>query len=57
VVVEEILDADYMEDGEIVGNSSASRVPSSKTLADVVEALIGVYYVEGGQKAATHLIN
>ncbi|KAL3683909.1 hypothetical protein R1sor_001931 [Riccia sorocarpa] len=56
-LVEEIIDDDYMEDGEIEGDSSAYRVLSSKTLADVVEALIGVYYVEGGQKAATHLMN
>ncbi|CAM6105698.1 unnamed protein product [Calypogeia fissa] len=56
-VVEEIIEDDYMEDGEIEGDSSAYRVLSSKTLADVVEALIGVYYVEGGQKAATHLMN
>ncbi|OAE22766.1 hypothetical protein AXG93_2035s1500 [Marchantia polymorpha subsp. ruderalis] len=56
-VVEEIIDDDYMEDGEIEGDSSAYRVLSSKTLADVVEALIGVYYVEGGQRAATHLMN
>ncbi|KAF9590983.1 hypothetical protein IFM89_000528 [Coptis chinensis] len=33
------------------------RVLSSKTLADVVEALIGVYYVEGGKNAAHHLMN
>ncbi|KAJ7524239.1 hypothetical protein O6H91_18G083200 [Diphasiastrum complanatum] len=46
-----------LEDGEIEGDSSAYRVLSSKTLADVVEALIGVYYVEGGQKAAAHLMH
>lgn len=46
-----------MEDGEIEGDSSCYRVLSSKTLADVVEALIGVYYVEGGKKAAVHLMN
>ncbi|KAJ6805137.1 endoribonuclease Dicer-like protein 1-like [Iris pallida] len=45
-----------MEDGEIEGDSSCYRVLSSKTLADVVEALIGVYYVEGGKIAANHLM-
>ncbi|KAL0915782.1 hypothetical protein M5K25_013238 [Dendrobium thyrsiflorum] len=29
---------------------------SSKTFADVVEALIGVYYVEGGKNAVNHLM-
>lgn len=47
---------DQMEDGELEGDSSSYRVLSSKTLADVVEALIGVYYVEGGKKAANHLM-
>lgn len=58
-VVEELIedDLDNMEDGEIEGDSSAYRVLSSKTLADVVEAFIGIYYVEGGQKAATHLMD
>lgn len=46
-----------MEDGEIEGDSSSYRVLSSKTLADVVEALIGVYYVEGGKHAANHLMS
>ncbi|KAK8485903.1 hypothetical protein V6N13_028131 [Hibiscus sabdariffa] len=45
-----------MEDGEIESDSSSYRVLSSKTLADVVEALIGVYYVEGGKSAANHLM-
>ncbi|KAM0946851.1 hypothetical protein DsansV1_C08g0079921 [Dioscorea sansibarensis] len=45
------------EDGELEGDSSCYRVLSSKTLADVVEALIGVYYVEGGKNAANHLMN
>ncbi|KAL0913169.1 hypothetical protein M5K25_016608 [Dendrobium thyrsiflorum] len=44
------------EDGEIDGDSSCYRVLSSKTLADVVEALIGVYYVEGGKNAVNHLM-
>ncbi|OMO82373.1 hypothetical protein COLO4_23064 [Corchorus olitorius] len=48
---------DKMEDGEIEGDSSSYRVLSSKTLADVVEALIGIYYVEGGKWAANHLMN
>uniref|UniRef100_A0A0E0K826 Endoribonuclease Dicer homolog 1 n=1 Tax=Oryza punctata TaxID=4537 RepID=A0A0E0K826_ORYPU len=49
--------ADNMqEDGEIEGDSSCYRVLSSKTLADVVEALIGVYYVAGGKIAANHLM-
>lgn len=45
-----------MEDGELEGDSSSYRVLSGKTLADVVEALIGVYYVEGGKNAANHLM-
>ncbi|KAE8662432.1 Endoribonuclease Dicer-like protein 1 [Hibiscus syriacus] len=45
-----------MEDGEIESDSSSYRVLSSKTLADVVESLIGVYYVEGGKSAANHLM-
>lgn len=49
-------DNDSMEDGEIESDSSCYRVLSSKTLADVVEALIGVYYVEGGKVAANHLM-
>ncbi|KAL5795899.1 hypothetical protein ACOSQ2_000719 [Xanthoceras sorbifolium] len=48
---------DEMEDGELEGDSSSYRVLSSKTLADVVEALIGVYYVEGGKNAANHFMN
>ncbi|XP_010241057.1 PREDICTED: endoribonuclease Dicer homolog 1 [Nelumbo nucifera] len=47
---------DEMEDGEVESDSSCYRVLSSKTLADVVEALIGVYYVEGGKQAANHLM-
>ncbi|KAK4746446.1 hypothetical protein SAY87_012758 [Trapa incisa] len=47
---------DEMEDGELENDSSSYRVLSSKTLADVVEALIGVYYVEGGKNAANHLM-
>ncbi|XP_077248327.1 dicer-like 1 [Tasmannia lanceolata] len=47
---------DAMEDGELESDSSCYRVLSSKTLADVVEALIGVYYVEGGKVAANHLM-
>ncbi|KAK7285717.1 hypothetical protein RJT34_20496 [Clitoria ternatea] len=47
---------DEMEDGELESDSSSYRVLSSKTLADVVEALIGVYYVEGGKNAANHLM-
>ncbi|GAB4861487.1 Dicer-like protein 1 [Ancistrocladus abbreviatus] len=47
---------DEMEDGELEGDSSSYRVLSSKTLADVVEALIGVYYVEGGRNAASHFM-
>ncbi|KAL3819351.1 hypothetical protein ACJIZ3_005256 [Penstemon smallii] len=45
-----------MEDGELESDSSSYRVLSGKTLADVVEALIGVYYVEGGDNAANHLM-
>ncbi|XP_010556639.1 PREDICTED: endoribonuclease Dicer homolog 1 isoform X2 [Tarenaya hassleriana] len=45
-----------MEDGELESDLSSYRVLSSKTLADVVEALIGVYYVEGGKHAANHLM-
>lgn len=45
-----------MEDGELESDSSSYRVLSSKTLADAVEALIGVYYVEGGKNAANHLM-
>ncbi|XP_052194720.1 endoribonuclease Dicer homolog 1 isoform X2 [Diospyros lotus] len=47
---------DEMEDGELESDSSSYRVLSSKTLADVVEALIGVYYVEGRKNAANHLM-
>ncbi|XP_073295374.1 endoribonuclease Dicer homolog 1 isoform X1 [Primulina huaijiensis] len=47
---------DEMEDGELESDSSSYRVLSGKTLADVVEALIGVYYVEGGKCAANHLM-
>jgi endoribonuclease Dicer len=50
-------DDEEMEDGELEeSDSSCYRVLSSKTLADVVEALIGVYYVEGGKNAANHLM-
>lgn len=56
----DFYDDDYeeniREDGEIEGDASCYRVLSSKTLADVVEALIGVYYVEGGKNAANHLM-
>ncbi|XP_023539589.1 endoribonuclease Dicer homolog 1 [Cucurbita pepo subsp. pepo] len=45
-----------VEDREVESDSSSYRVLSSKTLADVVEALIGVYYVEGGKIAANHLM-
>ncbi|OIW21387.1 hypothetical protein TanjilG_02532 [Lupinus angustifolius] len=48
---------DEMEDGELESDSSSYRVLSSKTLADVVEALIGVYYVEGGKTAANHFMS
>lgn len=51
-----VYEEDEMEDGELEGDSSSYRVLSSKTLADVVEALIGVYYVEGGKNAANHLM-
>nr|GME03909.1 endoribonuclease Dicer homolog 1 [Ipomoea batatas] len=44
------------EDGELENDSSSYRVLSSKTLADVVEALIGVYYVEGGKHSANHFM-
>ncbi|XP_024538863.1 endoribonuclease Dicer homolog 1 isoform X1 [Selaginella moellendorffii] len=55
---EEVLDdSTSLEDGEAEWDSSSYRVLSSKTLADVVEALIGVYYVEGGTKAAAHFMN
>lgn len=47
---------DELEDGELESDSSSYRVLSGKTLADVVEALIGVYYVEGGKNAANHLM-
>ncbi|XP_059651179.1 endoribonuclease Dicer homolog 1 isoform X2 [Cornus florida] len=47
---------DEIEDGELESDSSSYRVLSSKTLADVVEALIGVYYVEGGKNASNHLM-
>ncbi|KAF2315141.1 hypothetical protein GH714_038252 [Hevea brasiliensis] len=47
---------DEIQDGELESDSSSYRVLSSKTLADVVEALIGVYYVEGGENAANHLM-
>ncbi|CAK7348610.1 unnamed protein product [Dovyalis caffra] len=47
---------DEIEDGELESDASSYRVLSSKTLADVVEALIGVYYVEGGKNAANHLM-
>ncbi|KAL1811892.1 hypothetical protein ACET3Z_021957 [Daucus carota] len=51
-----ISEDDEMEDGELESDLSSYRVLSSKTLADVVEALIGVYYVEGGKIAANHLM-
>ncbi|CAI0469829.1 unnamed protein product [Linum tenue] len=54
-VVDE-YEEDELEDGELESDSSSYRVLSSKTLADVVEALIGVYYVEGGKIAANHLM-
>lgn len=50
------IEDDSMEDGEIEGDAGSYRVLSSKTLADVVEALIGIYYVEGGQQAAAHVM-
>ncbi|KFK42493.1 hypothetical protein AALP_AA1G000600 [Arabis alpina] len=52
----DVFEDGEMEDGELEGDSSSYRVLSSKTLADVVEALIGVYYVEGGKIAANHLM-
>ncbi|WCJ22530.1 hypothetical protein M5689_004616 [Euphorbia peplus] len=52
----DVFEDSDLEDGELEGDSSSYRVLSSKTLADVVEALIGVYYVEGGKKAANHLM-
>lgn len=51
-----VYEDDEMEDGELESDLSSYRVLSSKTLADVVEALIGVYYVEGGKSAANHLM-
>ncbi|KAL9251943.1 Endoribonuclease Dicer homolog 1-like protein [Drosera capensis] len=51
------FEEDEMEDGELEGDASSYRVLSSKTLADVVEALIGIYYVEGGRNAANHFMN
>uniref|UniRef100_A0A803M389 Endoribonuclease Dicer homolog 1 n=1 Tax=Chenopodium quinoa TaxID=63459 RepID=A0A803M389_CHEQI len=50
------FDDDEMEDGELESDSSSYRVLSSKTLADVVESLIGVHYVEGGKVAANHFM-
>ncbi|KAM3287430.1 endoribonuclease Dicer 1 [Capsicum chacoense] len=44
------------EEGELDNDSGSYRVLSSKTMADVVEALIGVYYVEGGKYAANHFM-
>ncbi|CAH8319117.1 unnamed protein product [Eruca vesicaria subsp. sativa] len=55
-VSEDVVEDGEMEDGELEGDLSSYRVLSSKTLADVVEALIGVYYVEGGKVAANHLM-
>ncbi|XP_057531820.1 endoribonuclease Dicer homolog 1 isoform X2 [Amaranthus tricolor] len=52
----DVDDDQEMEDGEVEGDSSSYRVLSSKTLADVVEALIGVHYVEGGKNAANHFM-
>ncbi|KAI3701328.1 hypothetical protein L2E82_45982 [Cichorium intybus] len=49
-------DDDDLEDGELEGYSSSYRVLSGKTLAGVVEACIGVYYVEGGKQDANHLM-
>ncbi|XP_065860011.1 endoribonuclease Dicer homolog 1 isoform X2 [Euphorbia lathyris] len=54
--VSDVFEDSDLEDGELEGDSSSYRVLSSKTLADVVEALIGIYYVEGGKKAANHLM-
>jgi endoribonuclease Dicer len=45
------------EEGELESDLGSYRVLSSKTLADVVEALIGVYYVAGGKEAANHFMN
>lgn len=54
---EDVFEDGEMEDGELEESDLSSyRVLSSKTLADVVEALIGVYYVEGGKAAANHLM-
>lgn len=47
---------DETEEGELDNDSGSYRVLSSKTMADVVEALIGVYYVEGGKNAANHFM-
>nr|XP_016481139.1 PREDICTED: endoribonuclease Dicer homolog 1 [Nicotiana tabacum] len=44
------------EEGELDTDSGSYRVLSSKTMADVVEALIGVYYVDGGKYAANHFM-
>ncbi|KAI3825989.1 hypothetical protein L1987_00028 [Smallanthus sonchifolius] len=56
-ITENYDEDDELEDGELdEGDSSSYRVLSSKTLADVVEALIGVYYVEGGKQAANHFM-
>ncbi|KAL6559458.1 Dicer-like protein 1 [Orobanche gracilis] len=52
----DIYEEDETEDGELESDSSSYRVLSGKTLADVVEALIGVYYVEGGKYAANKLM-
>ncbi|OVA19920.1 Ribonuclease III domain [Macleaya cordata] len=57
VTMDDGFEDDDMEDGEVESDSSCYRVLSSKTLADVVEALIGVYYVEGGKNAAHHFMN
>ncbi|KAJ4773845.1 Endoribonuclease Dicer [Rhynchospora pubera] len=48
---------DIREEGELESDLGSYRVLSSKTLADVVEALIGVYYVAGGKEAANHFMN
>ncbi|KAF8112966.1 hypothetical protein N665_0058s0065 [Sinapis alba] len=55
-VSKDVFEDGEMENGELEGDLSSYRVLSSKTLADVVEALIGVYYVEGGKVAANHLM-
>ncbi|KAK9058908.1 hypothetical protein SSX86_023756 [Deinandra increscens subsp. villosa] len=56
-ITENLDEDDELEDGELdESDSSSYRVLSSKTLADVVEALIGVYYVEGGKQAANHFM-